>query len=317
MSRIDEAMKRARAAAASASAAEPSADPALVTAPHDAFTAPWEFGQAATDPEPIRHPVPVAPHAPARPRPAALADSDAGELAVFRDFSPKVVEKLVVTSGAPPACVEQFRKVAGALHHAQIDRNTRVVMISSSIASEGKTLTATNLALTLSESYKRDVLLIDADLRRPSLHELFGIPNNSGLGEGLKAEFERRLPIVRISPKLSVLTAGRPDPDPMSALTSGRMRHIIEEAKARFDWVLIDTPPVGLLPDANLLAGMVDGALLVVHAGQTPYALVQRAVEALGRESILGVILNRVDSTHSLGGYRYYGYYSKYGRKSN
>jgi len=323
MSRIDEALKRARAAGAdpkpagAPQPADPPEDSAPVPTAADVFVAPWEFGQAASEPEPIRHPAPVVPRAPARHMPGAISALESGDLAVFKGFNRNVVEKLVVTSGAPAACVEQFRKLAGTLHHAQLDRNMKVVMVSSAIAGEGKTLTAANLALTLSESYKRDVLLIDADLRRPMLDELFEIPNDSGLGEGLKAEAERKLPIVKISPKLSVLTAGRPDPDPMSGLTSGRMRRVIEEAAARFDWVIIDTPPIGLLPDANLLASMVDGALLVVQAGQTPYTLVQRAVEALGRERILGVVLNQVEEAHTFGGYKYYHYSSRYGRKSS
>jgi len=322
MSRIDEALKRARVAAGSAAhAGEPEpADPTLgssaVPTTADVFVAPWEFGQPASDPEPIRHPTPAVPHAPARQVRDAPATLEAGDLALFKGFSRQVVEKLVVTSGAPATSVEQFRKLAGTLHHAQLDRNIKAVLVTSAVAGEGKTLTATNLALTLSESYKREVLLIDADLRRPTLHELFEIPNDSGLGEGLKAEAERRLPIVKISPRLSLLTAGRPDPDPMSGLTSGRMRHIVEEATARFDWVIIDTPPVGLLPDANLLAAMVNGALLVVEAGRTPYTLVERAIEALGRERILGVVLNRVEDARAFGGNRYYTYYSRYGRPS-
>ena len=322
MSRIDEALKRARAAGDNPPVTDapqtdiPPIDSTAVVPPATTFVAPWEFGQAATDPEPVRHPAPVVPRAPARHVHGALARVESGDLAVFKGFNRKVVEKLVVDSGAPPTCVEQFRKLAGTLHHAQLDRNIKVVMVSSAIAGEGKTLTATNLALTLSESYKRDVLLIDADLRRPTLHELFNVPNDSGLGEGLKAESEQKLPIIRVSSKLSLLTAGRPDPDPMSGLTSRNMRRIVEEATARFDWVIIDTPPIGLLPDANLLAEMVDGTLLVVGAGQTPYTLVERAVEALGRERILGVVLNRVEEGHTFGGYKYYSYYSRYGRKT-
>ena len=81
----------------------------------------------------------------------------------------------------------------------------------------------------------------------------------------------------------------------MAGLTSERMRRLIDEAREAFDWVIIDTPPVGLLTDANLLASMVDGAVLVVKAGSTPYDLVKRAVDAIGRERLLGVVLNRAD----------------------
>jgi protein-tyrosine kinase len=222
-------------------------------------------------------------------------------------------DKLVVTSQQEQSTVEQYRKLAATLHHAQVERDLKVVMVSSAVSGDGKTLTSTNLALTLSESYRRRVLLIDADLRRPSIHEVFQVKNQNGLTECLAAETEHRLPLIQASPYLSLLLAGRPDSDPMSGLTSGRMHRLIDEAAATFDWVIIDTPPVVLLPDANLLAAMVDAAILVIGAGKTPYKLITRAVEALGRNKILGVVLNRVDRSCLVGGYGY-GYYS-YGER--
>ena len=222
----------------------------------------------------------------------------------------------MATPDIRPAFVEQYRKLAGALHHAQLERNIKVAMVASALAGEGKSLTATNLALTFSESYRRNVLLVDADLRRPTLHETFRVPNTSGLTEGLRADKEEKLSLVRVSPHLTLLTAGRPDPDPMSGLTSDRMARVIEEASTRFDWVFLDTPPVGLLPDARLLATMVDTVLLVIRAATTPYALVRRSVEAIGRERIFGVVLNCADDEAGSGGYRYYNYYEPYSKGS-
>jgi capsular exopolysaccharide synthesis family protein len=222
-------------------------------------------------------------------------------------------EKLVVTSRPEQSTVEQYRKLAATLHHAQVERDLKVVMVSSAVSGDGKTLTSTNLALTLSESYRRRVLLIDADLRRPSVHEVFQVKNQAGLSESLKAETEHRLPLIQASSYLSLLLAGRPDSDPMSGLTSSRMHRLIGDAAATFDWVIIDTPPVVLLPDANLLAAMVDAAILVIGAGKTPYKLITRAIDALGRNKILGVVLNRVDRSCLAGGYGY-GYYS-YGER--
>jgi protein-tyrosine kinase len=222
-------------------------------------------------------------------------------------------EKLVVTARPEQSTVEQYRKLAATLHHAQVQRDLKVVMVSSAVSGDGKTLTSTNLALTLSESYRRRVLLIDADLRRPSVHEVFQVRNSAGLTECLKADTEHRLPLIQASSYLSLLLAGRPDSDPMSGLTSSRMQRLIGEAAATFDWVVIDTPPVVLLPDANLLAAMVDAAILVIGAGKTPYKLITRAVDALGRNKILGVVLNRVDRSCLAGGYGY-GYYS-YGER--
>jgi capsular exopolysaccharide synthesis family protein len=242
-----------------------------------------------------------APASNAPPVPSPLGMAGAG------------AEKLVVASRPEQSTVEQYRKLAATLHHAQVERDLKVVMVSSAVSGDGKTLTSTNLALTLSESYRRRVLLIDADLRRPSVHEVFQVKNQNGLTECLAAETERRLPLIQASPYLSLLLAGRPDSDPMSGLTSGRMHRLIGEAAATFDWVIIDTPPVVLLPDANLLAAMVDAAILVIGAGKTPYKLITRAVDALGRNKILGVVLNRVDRSCLVGGYGY-GYYS-YGER--
>src|SRR5262249_48843354 len=93
--------------------------------------------------------------------------------------------KVVVEMGAEMGLVEQYRRLGAVLHHAQLQRGTRSMMIASAVAAEGKTLTATNLALTLSCSYQRRVLLIDADLRRPDLHNMFRLQNHAGLGDGL------------------------------------------------------------------------------------------------------------------------------------
>jgi capsular exopolysaccharide synthesis family protein len=221
-----------------------------------------------------------------------------------------VAERLITTDRLDFSTVEQYRKLAATLHHAQVERDLKVVMVSSAVSGDGKTLTSTNLALTLSESYRRRVLLIDADLRRPSVHHVFQLKNVGGLTECLTAETERRLPLVQATPYLSVLLAGRPDSDPMSGLTSNRMRRLIGEAAETFDWVVVDTPPVVLMPDANLLAAMADAAILVIGAGKTPYKLITRAIEILGRSKIIGVVLNRVDRRHIAGGYTY-GYYGE------
>ena len=247
-----------------------------------------------------------------QPAPVADVNGDDGAAPVFGGFERNIEERVIVSKAMPPVSVEQYRRLAATLHHAQADRGIKRVMITSAVTGEGKSLTATNLALTLSQSYRRRVLLIDADLRRPSLHRIFQVQNVFGLTEGLKARDERQLAIVEISEHLSLLTAGRPDPDPMSGLTSDRMRRILNEAATKFDWIVIDTPPVALLPDANLLAAMVDVAVLVVGASRTPFDLVQRAAESIGRDKIMGIVLNRVEDTGFIGDPHYHSYYGDY-----
>jgi protein-tyrosine kinase len=221
-----------------------------------------------------------------------------------------IQSKLVTASAVGGAAVEQYRRLAATLHQAQNSSQIKVVMIASALPGEGKTLTAVNLALTLSESYARRVLLIDADLRRPTLHQIFQAPNGGGLREGLKPGNERQLKAFEVSPRLSLLPAGKPEPDPMSVLTSARMQQVIDDAAASFDWVVIDTPPVGLLADSHLLAAMVHVAVLVVQAGRTPFALIQRAIESLDRERIIGVVLNLVENRALTPGGKYGQYYT-------
>ena len=208
-------------------------------------------------------------------------------------FGPAFEGKLIVNANAEPICVEQYRRLAGTLHELQVEKGLKTLMVTSTVPSEGKTLTVANLALTLSESYGCRVLLIDADLRRPSVHEVFGLPNATGLGDVLRSE-RRELPLLQVSARLSILPAGRPDSNPMAGLTSDRMRLLLEQAAAEFDWVLLDAPPVGLMPDARLLAAATRAVLFVIGAGTTPYTLVQRAVAELGPECIVGTVLNRV-----------------------
>lgn len=223
-----------------------------------------------------------------------------------------VADEMLVTGTQRKDAVEQYRKLAATLHHVQANRNVRVLLCTSAVMGEGKTVTSTNLALTLSQSYQRRVLLIDADFRRPRVHTLFNIPNRDGFYEALGSQTDRKVSVVPVSPYLSIVTAGRPGPDPVHVLTSERLARVLEDAGSSFDWVIIDTPPVLVLPDAGLLMGLVDAAVLVVGAGQTTYRMAKRAVDALGRDRIIGVVMNRADDSQLQEGYgSYYGYYDR------
>ncbi len=213
-----------------------------------------------------------------------------------RQFAPLDAETdgKIVTGHPTAAAVEQYRRLAATLHQLQAERGTKTLMITSAVPREGKTLTATNLALTLSESYGLKVLLVDADLRRPSVHEIFKLPNTAGLSDGLRQD-KGQLQLVEVSPCLTVLPAGRSTSDPMAQLTSDRMKSLVTEAASRYDWVILDTPPIGLLPDAQLLTRLADGVIVVIGAGSTPYTLVQRVINELGAENIIGTVLNRVE----------------------
>lgn len=219
-------------------------------------------------------------------------------------------EKLALRS-SDAASTEQYRRIATRLHLAQAEQGTRVVMVTSALPGEGKTLTATNLALTLAESYRRQVLLIDGDLRRPSVHELLQLPNVDGLNADDPDLGERPIPLLRLTEHLTVLTAGTPDHNPMTILSSRRMKRVLEEARAGFEWVIVDTPPVGLLSDAHVLSALVDTVLLVVQAGATPLPAINTAIGCLGRDRIFGVVLNRADDGLEYDSYQKYYYADK------
>src|SRR6185436_18422081 len=128
--------------------------------------------------------------------PAPTAES-APEMALRTQVNSALATKTVIDHQMMPASREQYRRLAAALHQAQRTTGFKVVMVASAVAGEGKTLTASNLAMTLSESYRRDVLLIDADLRRPSLHLVFQVPGAPGLSDGLITTEDPKLPLHR------------------------------------------------------------------------------------------------------------------------
>ena len=309
MSRIDEAMRRAAGTGAIESAPEQTVED----------LPPEEMPSEATALSREPFPVEAAEHR-SRPVQAQSAASDsydtatpvepaAPESTLFERLDARLTEKIVVDNNMSPASREQYRRLAAVLHDAHNTTGLRVIMVASAVAGEGKTLTASNLALTFSESYQKRVLLIDADLRRPSLHTVFRLDTALGLGDGLLSAGGAKMLVRQVSARLAVLPAGRPSSDPMAGLTSERMRRLLEEAKQSFDWVILDTPPVMLLPDAHLLASMVEGAVLVVRAGSTPHELVKRSAEIIGRSKILGVVLNRADGQGRHDDhYQYYGY---------
>lgn len=306
MGRVQDAMRRASTNGEPAPVSDTTDEtvPAAEAFPDETLAA--GEGDAAADAEAASE-----PESEARPD-AATPAGESPDAAPALHLSANVKAKVVVDDTMQSSAREQYRRLAAALHRTQEGSGVKVVMVASAIAAEGKSLTAANLAMTLSESYRRKVLLVDADLRRPALHKLFGIERTAGLFEALEAVEEGPVTLCKLSPRLTLLPAGQPTPDPMGGLTSPRMRWLLDEARDRFDWIVLDTPPIGVLPDAHLLAAMVDAALLVIQADATPYYLVQRAADAIGRERVLGAVLNRATGHSGAASYKYYRHYYGY-----
>ncbi len=298
MSRIEEVLRRAslETVGRSDSAVSPDDEMGALRPEGPGATA-WDFEDVPVTPgiesRVTQVDVPVAQ--PLRADALAAAAPPLAQATVADSLPAPVPADVLITRTLRLDAIEQYRKLGAALHEAQHERGLRSLLCTSALMGEGKTVTASNLALTLSESYGRRVLLIDADLRRPQIHVMFGIPNTAGLSEALDAATDTKLVVQQVTPRLSVLTAGLASSDPMSGLTSARLRQVIAEASQRFDWVIVDTPPVLLLPDARVLVSTVDAVLLVVRAGTTPYRTVLRAVDQIKRERIFGTVLNSVE----------------------
>ena len=266
-----------------------------------------KYGNEGAAAAPSVQAVPLPPSPPPQPPPAAKTNGQATHFAAPR-VTPDIEARLV-TGGSGAMSLEQYRRLAAVLHDIQLQQGLKTLMLTSALPAEGKTLTTINLALTLSESYARRVLIVDADLRWPSVHKMFGLANGAGLSDALQGD-RVELPFRHISPRLSVLTAGSPGITPLAGLTSARMSQLVDSCATQFDWVLLDTPPVGLLPDAQLLARLTRAVVFVIAAGVTPAAAVERAIAELGPDCVIGTVLNRVEDRRipEAGYYAQYGY---------
>lgn len=204
---------------------------------------------------------------------------------------------------------EQYRTIRTNLQFASIDQELESLLVTSSLPGEGKSMTIANLAVVYAQQGKR-VLLIDADLRKPTVHYTFRLDNLRGLSNVLINEIELEEAISSSDVNnLDIITCGPIPPNPSELLGSERMRSMLEEANELYDIVLFDTPPVLVVPDAQILANIVDGTLLVIHSGVTEQDPAIKAKESLEQSTgqLLGVVLNGRDKEDMDSYYYYYG----------
>ncbi len=232
----------------------------------------------------------------------------------------------MVTALEPMSSVgEAYRSIRTSLFFASPEADTRAVVVTSGGPGDGKTTTATNLAIVIAQSGKR-VLMLDADLRRPMVHEALGLSNEEGLSNVLvgNAELQDVVQRPRVEGEriegLEVVTSGPIPPNPAELLDSPRMARLIETAREQYDRILLDTPPVLFVTDASILAAMCDGTIMVVKAASNTRSLARRAREQLEyvNARVLGGVLNDVHLSR-LGYYHsdyyqygYSGYYTDY-----
>ena len=213
---------------------------------------------------------------------------------------------------------EAYRTLRTNLEFASVDEPVRTLLVTSSIPSEGKTTTSGNLAVAFAQA-GRNVILLDADLRKPGIHKLFDLENAGGLTSLLRTDDVSVDDVAQATEqeRLRVVTTGPLPPNPAELLGSHRMQTILERLVAAADLVIVDSPPLQAVADAAILASITDGTLLVIDAGRTRRAAAGRGREALAKSGarVLGAALNRL-SQRGHGDYVYYDYYGAYGAEA-
>ena len=201
---------------------------------------------------------------------------------------------------------EAYRSLRSNIEYSSFDDEYRVIVVTSSVPGEGKSTTSGNLAIALAQS-GNSVLLVDCDMRKPSIHKKFKISNAAGTAELLlrKKLFEEVA--NNYNENLTIITAGKIPPNPSEMLASRAMTAFIEEMKKEFKYIILDTPPLQAVTDAQVLSTKADGVLLVVRAGSTKREMVLNSVDLIKKVQgkVIGTVLNGVENKKN--NYYYYG----------
>jgi capsular exopolysaccharide synthesis family protein len=215
-----------------------------------------------------------------------------------RDFS----ERLITISDPVNAVSEAYRTLRTNLLYMQVDAPSKVIVITSHGSAEGKSTVCANLGVVLAQA-GRATLAIDGDLRKPSLHKIFGLRNVRGIVDVLAKRHDRYEDWHEVCqeplPGLSVLPVGTLPPNPAELLLSQRFTEFLTASRQEFEYVLVDTPPVGVVSDAAIISSQADGVLLALDAQRTRKENVRRTVQSLRskRVNVLGTVMNNVEGS--------------------
>ena len=218
----------------------------------------------------------------------------------------RVNPHLVALTDPKSAFAEEYRDLRTSILHKSKKQRLKAVSVVSVAPGEGKSVTALNLAWLLAQTEGVKALLIDGDMRRPSLSRYLGIEDGPGLSELLDDELSLSEAIIRLEPSgLHLLRGGRSRNDVAEQLSGPNFARLLERVQEIFDFVIIDAPPLGVFVDAKVLVNLTDGALLVLRRNFTNYKELDRVMEGLPRQRMLGVVLNQAEDTVISGRYYY------------
>jgi polysaccharide chain length determinant protein (PEP-CTERM system associated) len=241
-----------------------------------------------------------------------LTTESAGTGALLPEHLKHLQKHRVVTITAPDSIpAEQYGILAMKVRNWSEQQNSQILAVTSSAGSEGKSLTAVNLAVALSQSADQPVLLLDGDLRRPRVHQYLGIRPTKGFSDVLEKKDSLDNAFVRLG-KLHVLPGGPIPLNPIGLLTSRWAQELFANLRTRFRYIVLDSPPIMPIVDSHILANLADGVVIVVRARATRRELLRRAIETLNASNVLGVLLNDIEYRDSRYAYVYKYYQEHY-----
>lgn len=234
--------------------------------------------------------------------------------------APKIDHPHLVTSRSSFSPVsEEYKKLkARIMRMTKQEPFLNVLLVTSAVGGEGKSVTAANLALSLSRDYDHSVLLVDADTRKPSLHTLLNLKPGLGLTDCLMDDIDIGSALMRAgNGNLQFLAAGKRNDNPVELFSSQRMAALVAEMKNRYRdrYIVIDTPPVLLFAETKMLSALADGIIFVIREGLAPLPHILEALDLLREERLLGVVYNDAGPQGPGHGYPYHSYYSHYHKK--
>jgi exopolysaccharide/PEP-CTERM locus tyrosine autokinase len=234
----------------------------------------------------------------------------------MRQFALNRIDENLITFHQPNSVeAEIFKVLRTNLLFPSDGKPPKTIMVTSALPGDGKSFVCSNLAISLAQGVEEHVLLMDADIRNPSIEQMFGMENVGGLSEYLlKGSNVAENLAKTVVQKLTVLPAGKSPRNPTELLTTQKMKDLLDEVKNRYEdrYIIIDSAPLSIAPETAAIANYIDGILMVIKAGITPKKEIDEAIEQLGREKILGVVFNYSDQSAK----KYYGYGKSYYRKT-